>query len=214
MICVSLAEPSFRKCLSALEGLPMAEIRMDITPLAPGEVEAVFASPLPLVATFRPGKRPDSERAGALKAAIAAGAAFVDIEADARPAYRRELVRAARERGCRVIISTHSGRRPPGTERLARIRDGSFRLGADIVKIVYRAGSAADCARLLSLYATPRGNRVIALGTGRQGVATRLAAPLLGAPFTYASLRPGRETAEGQLDWKTLGRILSLIPHD
>lgn len=192
----------------------MAEIRLDITPLKPEEIEAVFASPLPLVATFRPGKRSDSDRRAALNAAIAAGAAFVDIEAEARPAYRRELIRAAKEHGCRVIISTHSERRPPAAERLARLRDRSFRLGGDVVKVVHRVRSAADCVRLLSLYETPRRNKVIALGTGGEGVVTRVAAPLLGAPFTYASLRPGRETAEGQLDWKTLARILDLIPHD
>ena len=42
MICVSLAEPSFRECFAALEGLPMAEIRLDLTPLTPGEVARIF----------------------------------------------------------------------------------------------------------------------------------------------------------------------------
>lgn len=192
----------------------MAEIRLDITPLEPEEIASLFAYPLPLVATFRPGKRSESARTDALKTAIAAGAAFVDIEAEAPPAYRRELIRAARARGCRVIISTHSEGRPPTAERLARLRDRSFRLGADVVKVVHRVRSAADCVRLLSLYETPRRNQVIALGTGREGVVTRVAGPLLGAPFTYASLRPGRETAEGQLGWKTLARIFDRIPHD
>jgi len=213
VICVSLAEPSFRKCLNALRGLPMAEIRLDITPLKPEEIAALFACPLPLVATFRPGKRSDNDRRAALHAAIAAGAAFVDIEADARPAYRMELIRTAREHGCRVILSSHSDRLPPGAGELARTRERFFRLGADVVKVVHCVRSAADCVRLLSLYETPRRNKVIALGTGREGVVTRVAAPLLGAPFTYASLRPGRETAEGQLDWRTLAKILDLIPH-
>jgi 3-dehydroquinate dehydratase-1 len=214
VICVSLAEPSFRKCLNALRGLPMAEIRLDITPLKPEEIAAIFTCPLPLVATFRPGKGSDSGRSAALRAAIAAGASFVDIEADARPAYRKDLIRAAKEHGCLVILSSHSDRIPPGARELARTRERFFRLGADIVKVVHRVRSAADCVRLLSLYETPRRNKIIALGLGREGVVTRVAAPLLGAPFTYASLRPGRETAAGQLDWKTLARILDLISND
>ena len=214
MICVSLAEPSFRECLAALKDLPMAEVRLDLTPLAPDEIAQVFRSPLPLVATFRPGRASAAERGAALEAAVAAGAAFVDVEAAAPPAYRKRLIRVARERGCRVILSSHSDRRPPAADRLARMRESFFRKGADIVKIVHRAQSAADCSRLLSLYDTPKRGRVIALGTGRAGVATRIAAPLLGAPFTFASLRPGRETAGGQLDWRTLDRILELVAHE
>jgi len=61
---------------------------------------------------------------------------------------------------------------------------------------------------------TVRRDRVIALGLGPAGVVTRLAAPLLGAPFTYTSLRPGRETADGQLDWLTMDRILRRVAHE
>jgi 3-dehydroquinate dehydratase type I len=186
VICVSLAEPSFRKCLNALRGLAMAEIRLDITPLKPEEIAALFACPLPLIATFRPGKRSESARAEALKTAIAAGASFVDIEADARPAYRKDLIRAAKENGCRVILSSHSDRLPPGAGELARTRERFFRLGADVVKIVRRVRSGADCVRLLSLYETPRRNKVIALGLGREGAVTRVAAPRRGGARTRA----------------------------
>jgi len=43
---------------------------------------------------------------------------------------------------------------------------------------------------------------------GQKGKITRVAAPLLGAPFAYASFKPGSETAEGQLDRKSLKTIL------
>lgn len=216
MICVSLAEPSFRRTLAALgrRNLPMAEIRLDLTPLRPAEIRAVFTRPLPLIATFRPNRTPDAERAKALESALRAGAAWIDVEHDAAPDYRRRLIRAARERGARVILSVHSARRPPAPADLARTRDRLFRLGADVVKIVHRAASPADCLRLFSLYDPGRRGRVVALGTGRAGVLTRLAAPLLGAPFTYAALRPGRETAAGQLDWRTMDRILERAAHD
>ena len=41
-------------------------------------------------------------------------------------------------------------------------------------------------------------------GLGAIGTFTRVIATRLGAPFTCPSLRQGRETAEGQLDWRTL----------
>jgi len=215
MICVSLAEPSFRRTAAALKlsGLSLAEVRLDLTPLAPAEISALFSGPVPLIATFRPGRASTAERAAALGAAIRAGAAWIDIEHDAPPAYRRRLVRAARGRGCRVILSVHSVRRPPAAAELRRQREALFRRGADIAKIVYRAASADDAWRLLSLYDPKRPGRVIALGTGRAGTVTRLAAPFLGAPFTYASLRLGRETADGQLDWRTMARLLGRAAH-
>ncbi len=214
MICVSLAEPSFRDCLKALKGLPMSEIRLDLTPLTLDEVRTVFASPLPLVATFRPGRAPVARRREALATAIASGAAYVDIEAEAPPDYRKGLVGVARKHGCRVILSSHSGRPPSAPAALALLRDRSFRQGADIVKVVRRVRTVRDCARLLALYDTPRATRVIALGTGSLGFVTRVAATFLGAPFTYASLGRGKETAAGQPDWRALERILGLLRHE
>ena len=41
-------------------------------------------------------------------------------------------------------------------------------------------------------------------GLGAIGTFTRVIATRLGAPFACPSLRPGRETAAGQLDWRTL----------
>jgi 3-dehydroquinate dehydratase-1 len=46
---------------------------------------------------------------------------------------------------------------------------------------------------------------------GKDGRITRIAAPLLGAPFTYASLDNTRETASGQLDSRTLKQIIDMI---
>jgi 3-dehydroquinate dehydratase-1 len=43
---------------------------------------------------------------------------------------------------------------------------------------------------------------------GEKGKLTRLAAPLLGSVFTYASLGEGKETAEGQWEAASLRRIL------
>ena len=52
---------------------------------------------------------------------------------------------------------------------------------------------------------------MIALGMGKKGKITRLAAPLLGAPFTYASPAAGSETGPGQLEMDTLIKIYSLL---
>jgi 3-dehydroquinate dehydratase type I len=209
MICVSVAEATFEECRAALQGLELAEIRIDKTALSLVEIKELFAAPLKLIATCRPGTRPDDARLAALLGAIAAGAAYVDIEIDVAPEFRKPILEAAREKKCRVIISYHNYEETPLKQVLSLKIEECFDLGADIAKISCRVQNAQDCARLFSLYETRK--NVLALGLGKLGIITRIVGPFFGAPFTYASLRPGKETAEGQPDFKTLSTILDLI---
>lgn len=209
MICVSIAEPTFEECLAALEGLELAEVRLDKVSLSREEIARLFAAPVKLIATCRPGGLPDEERKAILLTALAAGAAFVDIEVQSGPDLRQPVIEAARGRGSRVIMSYHNHEETPLRQALTLMVEECFDLGADIAKIVCRVKSPQDCVRLLSLYETRQ--NVIALGLGRLGVITRIAAPFLGAPLTYASLGPGKETAEGQPDYKTLETVMKFV---
>jgi 3-dehydroquinate dehydratase type I len=209
MICVSIAEPTLNDCRAALKGLELAEIRIDKTPLTLVEIKELFAEPVKLIATCRPGTRPDEDRLAALLAAVAAGAAYVDIEVETPAAFRAAVVAAAREKGCKVIISYHNNSETPLRHLLLQAIESCFDHGADIAKIICRVRTPQDCVRILSLYESRK--NVIALGLGELGVITRIAAPFLGAPLTYASLAPGKETAEGQPDIKTLETIMKLV---
>lgn len=91
MICVSIAEPTLDDCLAAVKGLEFVEVRIDKTGLSLTDVNRLFSEPVKMIATCRPGTRTEEERLAALLAAIAAGAAYVDIEVDA-PRASREAV--------------------------------------------------------------------------------------------------------------------------
>jgi 3-dehydroquinate dehydratase type I len=209
MICVSIAEPTLEECRAALKGLEFAEIRIDKTSLTPVETKELFAEPLKLIATCRPGPRSDDERLALLLAAVAAGAAYVDFEVDAPAAFRSAVLAAAKEKGCRVIIAYHNHSETPLRHYLLQVIESCFDQGADFAKVVCRVRNPQDCVRLLSLYESRK--NLIALGLGELGVITRIAAPFLGAPLTYASLAPGKETAEGQPDVKTLEAVMKLL---
>ena len=210
MICVSLREPDHRSFVAALAGLELAEIRMDGAALSPDETKDLFARPARLIATFRPtGKEGLELRRTCLSLAIRSGAAYVDLEIDSPPDYREELLHIAREKGCRIILSHHDDHGTPGRPVLERIVKHCFAAGADIAKIACRVNAPADVASLLSLYG--KFHPLIALGMGPLGVLTRVAAPFLGAPFTYASLTSDRPVADGQLDHKALSEILGKI---
>jgi 3-dehydroquinate dehydratase I len=212
MICVSIAESTSEACLRALAGLDFAEVRIDaLQAPSRADIRRIFSRRLRLIATCRPGKIADRERLALLGEAVLAGAAFVDVEHDAARALKAALMKTARAADGKVLISYHDFEKTPARPVLERIIGKSFREGADAVKIACRVLSAADNARLLGLLDSLRPLAVV--GMGPLGKITRIVAPLVGGLFTYASLRPGKEVAEGQIDAAALRKIWERLNH-
>jgi 3-dehydroquinate dehydratase-1 len=213
MICVSVYEPDFEKCMSLIGRYDFTEIRLDGTDYSEEQVRKLFAAAGKSIATFRPGDVSEEIRENTLVTAISAGADFVDVEVDASRGFRERILHKAREHECAIIISYHNLDRIPDEATLEKIMEQCFECGADIAKIACRVTTGIECARILSLYksAYARERKLIAVGIGDMGKITRVAAPLLGAPFTYASAVPGRNTAPGQIDYRTLKSILEHV---
>ena len=209
MICVSLAEPTPETCLSALAGIPFAEIRIDRMRTDENGVRRVFSSHPRLIATCRPGRFSDPRRLALLRAAVAVGAAYVDIEVEAAAAYKRTLVREARGAGCRVIISHHDLEKTPPRREIEGVIRRCFASGADIAKIACRVRSPKDNARLLGLL--DDGRAMVVVGLGKKGTLTRIAGPLAGGLFTFASRARGTETAVGQIPYEALARLVRMV---
>jgi 3-dehydroquinate dehydratase-1 len=209
MICVSIADGSseaIEKILDSLNENEIAEIRLDQLDLNPRQIESVFSKSDKLIATCRTGKYSDQDRLSQLKTAVAAGAGFIDIEVESEPSYLRELVSFCRDYECKIIVSHHDYNGTPSFEALRAIVEQCFASGADIAKIACMAHSKADSSRILALYEEQR--PLVAIAMGIHGKITRVAATLLGAPFTFASLQSGKETAAGQLDRATMQLIM------
>lgn len=195
-----------------MKGLEFAEIRMEGMALTAEGIRKIFGRPASLIATCRPGKLDDRTRKELLLAAIEAGADYVDVEVESDSSYRRDIIDAARSRNCQVIISFHDYEKTPTLERLKQVVDLCFSEGADIAKIACRIVSERDNARLLGLLDEKGSDRkVIVVGMGEAGKITRMAAPFLGSPFTYASLAEGKETARGQIRKDRLENIMRSI---
>lgn len=209
MICVSIAERDLGRCRDALLDSELAELRIDQTDFSEDEIQELFALPVNIIATCRPGTKSEQQRESLLLAAIAAGAAYVDIEVDADTDYFNKIVDKAKNHDCKLIVSYHNLEHTPQMVELENILGRCFLLEADIAKIACRVHSSADCARILSLYQNEK--NIIAIGLGKKGTFTRISSLFLGAPFTYASLAPGKETADGQLDRQLLKSILDAL---
>jgi 3-dehydroquinate dehydratase I len=209
MICVSIAKQSAGSCLEALEGLTFAEIRMEGMNIAMKDIQQIFSQPMKLIATCRSGRLTDETRKSFLLDAIQTGASYVDIEIESKSTYKMEVIEAARRKGCQVIISFHNYEKTPGLERLRAIISQCFAEGADVAKIACRVRSERDNARLLGLYSWKQvGKKLLVVGMGDKGKITRIMAPFLGSPFSYAALSEGQETADGQITKEKLETVM------
>ncbi len=139
----------------------------------------------------------ERERFEAFRRFIKIKPRYIDVELNSD--IRDDVIRLARRHGVKVIVSHHDFEKTPPFEELVKIRDAIAGSGADIAKIVTYARRMEDNIIALRLVAEPKNIPTVAFCMGDLGRISRILAPLFGAPFTYASVSRGKETASGQL---------------
>ena len=210
MICVSIADVNAVEAKKIITENELCEVRMDKLKLGSDDIKSLFSTKGKTIATFRPSEDIDeSARIESLILAIQSGAAYIDIEVETDDLFKSEIIQAAQKHKCSVIASYHDFTKTPVMRELEQILTWCFECGADIAKIACRVNSVEDNARLLSIYSLNK--NVISIGMGELGKITRIAATLLGAPFTYAAIDSTRKTAPGQIDTVSLKKIISMI---
>ncbi|MCF0174448.1 MAG: 3-phosphoshikimate 1-carboxyvinyltransferase [Bacteroidales bacterium] len=188
MICTTIHR---KKDLKRLAELEMAEIRLDLLNLSLDEIDEVFLSDTPLIATCR-ADVDDYESARRsftlLERAILAGANYVDIEIEMPKAVSKDIEHIAHENGTSVIRSYHNLDCTPSFEELKEVAQRCRRHGGDIVKIAVQGYSQEDFDKVAKLYEVFDEGTLVAFCTGEQATATRVDALRMGAPFTYAAI--------------------------
>lgn len=208
MLCRSIAVKGLDKIHELLEGAEMAEIRIEKSDLNAKQVEELFASHSNLIATCRDEDLLQYERLELLKSAIDGGAKWIDIEVESEPEYASALVKYAKSKNCKVIISYHNYENTPEQKELNDIVLECNEMGADLVKIATMVNKTDDSERLLNLYNNEIS--ILALGMGELGKDTRVLALKLGSPFTFVSCDGEMETAPGQIPESEMKSILGL----
>jgi 3-dehydroquinate dehydratase/shikimate dehydrogenase len=195
-------------------GAGMIELRTDYLDYLSGDLVAGLVervrdlrpTGLPLIVTCRDPREggarpwPQELRLEVLRAALEAGADFVDCEyANFVPAENRRRIEAAlvARPASRLILSAHDF-----TGRFADIRALSREMQqacpAAIVKLVYTAQHINDCFAAFDLLHETSGDRIV-LCMGESGLISRILAKKLGGFVTFASLGEHAATAPGQL---------------
>lgn len=224
MICISVVPATNEEALSLLgRALPLAE-------LVELRIDRIEAPALPML--LRAGRERivvtnrrrdeggffascETRRLDLLHEAVELGARLVDIEARTGEKAVGRMADAVRSRGgrTRLIVSHHDLAGTPSTKTLAARLKACRALGADVVKIVTLATRAEDNLRVLALLPQARemGQDLVVFCMGEQGRLSRVAAPLLGSRWSYASLEKGAASAPGQFTAAEMRTILGML---
>lgn len=209
MICVSIGYCNVDECIELLKRVEFAEIRMDSMNLSENDIEKIFSQPKKLIATCRPLRKKDEDRLKMLEKAIDSGAAYVDFEVESKEEFKKQIVKKAKEKSCKIIVSYHNYDKTPKKAELEHLVNWCRDSGADIVKIACAVNSKQENARLLGLLDSER--ELVVIGMGKKGRITRQVATILGAPFTYASLSEDKKLAPGQIEKENLEKIIKVL---
>lgn len=212
MICIVVANKNYDQCRRILRYAECAELRLDLLDLTRDQIKRLFTIPVKTVATCREGKYSDSDRMEMLGTAILSGAAYLDIELEMPSGMKESLIKLAKENDCRIIVSYHNFNSTPPLNELRSIINKCRDVGGDIVKIACQVINADDVANLLSLYTFEK--NIIAFGMGLDGLITRIASPLLGAEFTYATSDKDNKTAPGQVTVKEMKSFYRILGYE
>jgi len=208
MICVSIGRGRHGLMIETqrelvAEGARLVELRLDYIK-GPVNVKRLLADrPCPVIVSCRRrrdgGKWSGTEqqRQVLLRAAIAEGAEYVDLEEDIAGQIPRFGT-------TKRIVSLHDFRKTP--DDLEGIWKRLAGLDPDIIKICTTANSPNDNFRMFRMM--QKADRpTVGLCMGEIGIPTRILAGKFGAPFTYATFSAERVLAPGQLSFEQMKNV-------
>lgn len=184
---------------AAMAGADWLELRLDRWPLDADLGALIGAIRLPVLVAIRTVddggafRGTQSERRELFGRALAAGAQGIDLEhwETWTPSVGRNRLRL-------LVRSFHSLTGVP--KDLHAIHDRLFDAQGTVAKLVVTAHDLADIAPVLNLLATidQRARPTVAFAMGRTAWPSRVLACAFGAPYLYAAVESGQETAPDQ----------------
>lgn len=196
------------------QGADLVELRLDGLRELAGWEELLRAE-IPLILTNRPKREGgrfeggEEERVKPLLEGISRGVSCVDIELSTEKRLLDRLVREAKKQGVCVLMSHHDFVGTPQPDALIKITRRMVEAGCDVAKVVTFAEKPRDAVRILDFLVQVQGEvrvPVVAFAMGEAGRLSRIAAPILDSPITYASV--SEATAPSQFDVATTKRLL------
>lgn len=150
-------------------------------------VPVIFTLRPPREGGFFPGT--EEERITILQHAIDSGVTWIDLESSISEDALGSLMAAAKDKGCKIVYSSHDINGTPNSEDIASfVRENSDK--ADLVKFCSTAHSHLDALQIVDAAIELKGEgidySVMAVNSG--GDWARIHAPVLGVSMVYATL--------------------------
>ncbi len=220
-VCVSISATDVPELLGQAQKAErlfadLIEVRLDRLRSYRGLSKIARAVEKPLIATNRPlsdkGSYDGSEtdRLKVLTEAVSKGFDYVDLEL--ATSKLGNAITSFRKKGAKILLSHHDHFRTPDITKLQTTLTKLQEYKPDLYKIITTAQFPQDNLTILSLLDKNRKRTpLVSFAMGQTGIWSRIMAPYYGAPFTYASLERGLETAPGQLTITDLRRIYETL---
>ncbi|MDO9044080.1 MAG: type I 3-dehydroquinate dehydratase [Methanobacteriaceae archaeon] len=204
---VNEAYNSAKICIES--GADLLEIRIDAlkNPTPKMAINLIKEIDFPIIATNRISTEggffsgSEQERTEILMAS-AKEAEYVDIELNCHENFRSQVIESAH---C-SIISFHDFEKTPSLRKLLDVVEKEKEIG-NIAKFAVTPQNISDTITILNVLSEYPDT--VAISMGEMGKYTRIVGPLLGSPFTFASV--GAKTAPGQLDLKSTRFMLDKL---
>ncbi|MFA6528220.1 MAG: type I 3-dehydroquinate dehydratase [Candidatus Gracilibacteria bacterium] len=134
------------------------------------------------------------------------GASYVDIGVKTNKILIKKLIREAKKKKVKVIISYHNFKKTPSSGAFRALYLKMKNLNPDIIKFATYINKPNDIASLFNLIirSQKESQPIITLGMGEKGKITRILAPKLGNYLYYAPIRQKYTTADGQMTYTEL----------
>ena len=211
-ICGTIVDQDLEAIKEIEPLIDLFEVRLDL--IGSGWTDVVKFIKKPWIACNRSlnegGKADPNEvkRIEELIWAAEAGACMVDIEYHTK--NLTDIIPLIKSR-TKCLVSFHDIVGTPAFDTLVNIMESQIKSGADICKVVTTAQDHKDNLTVLKLIDRFPETKVIAMAMGEIGRLSRILCPLAGGYFTYASLAPGKESADGQLTVYELIELYRII---
>ena len=150
----------------------------------------------------------EARRVEKLLQAIELGADIVDIEL--RTKNLDKIVPLIKKR-TKCLLSFHDLEQTPCLDEMKEIVQRQLKAGADICKVITTAQGFEDNLTVLQLISESPGVKLVSFAMGPLGSLSRVLCPLVGGEFIYASIEPGKESAQGQITVRDLIKIYEMV---
>lgn len=208
MLCIPIVGPSLdavhAQVLEAMEQGDLLEWRVDLFEECSIEQlkELRKKISLPLIVTLRSvaqgGRYEGGEHLAAIKRLAALHPDYMDLEYDTARVFVEEMAREFPQ--IKLILSYHNFKETPSD--LEAIYAQMQQPFIALYKMTCTACSTLDSFRMLEFMRSHR--RLWGMCMGERGSITRILGPIMGSPWTFASLSQEEQSAPGQLTVKEL----------